>query len=114
MIFADCNLKHFAITIFFRNEELPTGEIVDVIFAPNPRNSCNTCIRPVNAVFNKAGHLIVTADATNEIFRVAYNTQLPVIRNVEGAPPSAPSASNKPFLTTISMFIVLVSVLMNL
>lgn len=100
---------------FFRNEELPTGEIVDVIFAPNPRNSCNECIRPVNAVFNKAGHLIVTADATNEIFRVAYNAQLPIITQIDGepAPKPAPSASNKPFLTTISMFVVMVGVLMN-
>ena len=93
----------------FRNQGLPTGEIVDVIFAPDARNSCETCIRPVNAVFNKAGHLIVTADATNEIFRVAYNTQLPAITNV-----NVESGSNKPFLTTISMFIVTVTILINL
>lgn len=91
----------------FRNEGLPTGETVDVIFAPDARNDCNTCIRPVNAVFNKAGHLIVTADATNEIFRVAYNTELPVLTNVE-------SGSNRPFLTTISMFIVALTMLINL
>lgn len=95
----------------FRNEGLPTGETVDVIFAPDARNSCQTCIRPVNAVFNKAGHLIVTADATNEIFRVAYNTELPEITNVEGG---LEGGSNKPFLTTISMFIVAVIILINL
>ncbi len=124
--------------LYFRNAELPTGEIVDVIFAPNATNSCNTCIRPVNAVFNKAGHLIVTADATNEIFRVAYNTQLPVITNVEGTEeenqeptpepssttePSStpgisstpdPSSSGKPFLTALSIFIVAVTMLMNI
>jgi len=95
---------------FNKVEGLPTGEIVDVIFAPNTRHDCNTCLRPVNAIFNKAGHLIVTADATNEIFRVAYNTELPVITNVEGDI----SASIRPFLATILMFIVTVSILINL
>lgn len=95
----------------FRNAELPTGEVVDVLFAPNPRNSCNTCIRPVNAVFNKAGHLIVTADATNEIFRVVYNAGVPAITNVEGP---MPSGSNRPFMATILIFIVTIVVLINL
>lgn len=81
-----------------------------MIFAPDARDSCNTCIRPVNAIFNKAGHLIVTADATSEIFRVAYNTQLPTITNVEGP---LPSSSNRPFVAAISTFISLLAVLIT-
>lgn len=62
--------------------EEPTGEWIDVIFAPNAVNSCNACIRPAGAIFNRNGHILVTADTTHEIFRVAYNTQLPTIINV--------------------------------
>lgn len=67
---------------FYREQELPTGDVVDVIYSPDARNSCNSCLRAAGAVFNKNGHLIVTGDTTNEIFRVAYNTELPVISNV--------------------------------
>lgn len=72
------------ILLFSLNSELevPTGDIVDVIYAPNPVNSCNSCLRAAGAVFNKDGHLIVSGDTTNELFRVAYNTELPVISNV--------------------------------
>lgn len=52
--------------------ELPTGEVVDVIFAPNAVSYCNTCLRPVGAIFNKKGHLIVAADATSEIYKITY------------------------------------------
>lgn len=62
--------------------DLPTGEVVDVIYSPNPTNSCNSCLRAAGAIFNKDGHLIVTGDTTNELFRVAYNAELPVISNV--------------------------------
>jgi len=64
---------------FTRDTEVPTGEVTDIIYAPNPTNSCNECLRPVNAIFNKNGHLIVSVDTTGEIFRVAYNTVLPEI-----------------------------------
>jgi len=68
---------------FNKQEELPTGEVVDVLYSPNPSNSCNECLRPASAIFNKDGHLIVTADTTNEIFRVAYNiATLPTITYV--------------------------------
>lgn len=63
-------------------EELPTGEVVDIIYAPNPTNTCNTCLRPTDAIFNKDGHLIVTGDTTDELFLIAYDTELPVINNV--------------------------------
>ncbi|KAJ6646156.1 hypothetical protein Bhyg_01367 [Pseudolycoriella hygida] len=62
--------------------ELPTGEVVDVIYSPNATNSCNSCLRAAGATFNKDGHLIVSGDTTNEIFRVAYDTELPVINNI--------------------------------
>ncbi|KAG4079130.1 hypothetical protein HA402_001101 [Bradysia odoriphaga] len=57
---------------FNNSTQLPTGEVTDVIFAPNAVNSCNTCLRPVGAIFNKRGHLIVAADATNEIYKITY------------------------------------------
>ncbi len=66
----------------YRNQELPTGELVDIIYSPNATNSCNSCLRATGVVFNRNGHLIVSGDTTNEIFRVAYNTALPVISNV--------------------------------
>lgn len=67
---------------FNRAQEIPTGEFVDIIFSPVAVNSCNTCLRPAGAIFNRNGHVIVTGDTTNEIFRVAHNTQLPLIRHV--------------------------------
>lgn len=65
-----------------RETELPTGEVVDIIYSPNATNSCNSCLRAAGAIFNKDGHLIVTGDTTNEIFRVAYDAALPIISNV--------------------------------
>jgi glucose/arabinose dehydrogenase len=52
---------------------LPTGEINDVLYEPDTIG-CNNCLRPVNAVFNRNGHLIVSADATSEIFQVTYGS----------------------------------------
>jgi len=62
--------------------ETPTGEAIDVIFSPVAQNSCNSCLRPAGAVFNRNGHLLVSADTTHQIFRVAHNTVLPTIINV--------------------------------
>jgi len=67
---------------FNRAIEEPTGEVIDVLFSPVATNSCNACLRPAGAVFNRNGHLLVSADTTNEIFRVAHNTQLPIVINV--------------------------------
>lgn len=65
---------------FSKSTLLPTGDILDVIYEPNTGSCGAACFRPVNAVFNKDGHLIVSADASNEIFRVAYNATLaPVV-----------------------------------
>lgn len=52
---------------------LPTGEILDVIFEPNPA-TCGRCLRPVNVVFDQRGHLMVSTDGSNEIIRVTYAT----------------------------------------
>lgn len=52
---------------------LPTGEMLDVIFEPSP-GSCGRCFRPVNAVFDLRGHLMVSTDGSNEIVRVTYAT----------------------------------------
>ncbi|XP_037042784.1 uncharacterized protein BB_0024-like [Bradysia coprophila] len=67
---------------FDKDQELPTGELVDVIFSPNSTNSCNSCLRATGVVFNRNGHLLVAGDTTNEIFRVAYDVDLPVITNI--------------------------------
>jgi len=67
---------------FDKELEVPTGEAINLIYSPIAESNCNSCFRPASAIFNKNGHLIVTADTTNEIFRVAYNTTLPVIENV--------------------------------
>lgn len=69
----------------------------------------------MNAVFNKAGHLIVTADATNEIYRVAYNTELPRITSYIQYFPGTPdddtdSGSSKPVLTILLTFIVIANI----
>ncbi|ODN05481.1 L-sorbosone dehydrogenase [Orchesella cincta] len=50
---------------------LPTGEILDVMYEPDPAG-CGRCLQPVNVVFNKEGHLLVSADASSEIFRITY------------------------------------------
>lgn len=57
---------------------LPTGEEKDIMFTPNVE-SCNNCLRPVNAVFNKQGHLIVSTDTSGEIFRVFYDAIPPPV-----------------------------------
>lgn len=67
---------------FNRATETPTGEAIDVLFSPVAVNSCNTCLRPAGAAFNRNGHLLVSADTTNQIFRVAHNTVLPTVINV--------------------------------
>jgi glucose/arabinose dehydrogenase len=67
---------------FNRATETPTGEVIEVLFSPIATNSCNACLRPAGAAFNRNGHLLVTADTTHEIFRVAHNTVLPTIINV--------------------------------
>lgn len=67
---------------FNRATETPTGEAIEVIFAPNAVNSCNACLRPAGATFNSNGHLLVSADTTGQIFRVAHNTVLPTVINV--------------------------------
>lgn len=61
---------------------LPTGEINDVIYEPNLATCGNGCLRPVNAVFNKNGHLIVSADASSEIFKVTYGQPPKRIRHL--------------------------------
>jgi len=53
---------------------LPTGQIIDILYEPNTAG-CVDCFRPVNAVFNKNGHLIVSADSSAETFKVTYGTQ---------------------------------------
>ncbi|CAL8072892.1 unnamed protein product [Orchesella dallaii] len=50
---------------------LPTGEILDVMYEPDPAG-CGRCLQPVNLVFNKQGHLLVSADSSSEIFRITY------------------------------------------
>jgi glucose/arabinose dehydrogenase len=56
-----------------KETKLPTGEILDVIFEPNPAG-CGRCFRPVNAVFDSRGHLIVSSDASSELIRVTYDS----------------------------------------
>jgi len=60
---------------------LPTGEINDLLYEPNLASCNNNCLRPVNVVFNKNGHLIVSADSSSEIFKVTYKQAPKPIRN---------------------------------
>jgi len=62
----------------------PTGQNINVIYEPN-LNTCLNCLRPVNVVFDLNGRLIVSADSTNEIFRVYYGSQPPPVTGVSGA-----------------------------
>lgn len=80
--FHNARVKCNFVFINYREQEIPTGEVIDIIYSPNATNSCNSCLRAAGAIFNKDGHLIVTGDTTNEIFRVAYDSVLPVISNV--------------------------------
>ena len=58
----------------------PTRYFEDVIYEPDLEGcELSTCFRPVNAIFDKGGHLIVSVDNTGEIFRVFYNTPPPKI-----------------------------------
>jgi len=59
----------------------PTGESVNVIYEPNLTSCGNGCFRPVNAVLNAKGHLIVSTDDSNELFKVTYGFPPPPIRN---------------------------------
>jgi glucose/arabinose dehydrogenase len=64
---------------FDRATNEPTGANFNVIFEQN--TGCSSCFRPVNAVFTHQGHLIVSADATNQIYRIFYDATPPTIRN---------------------------------
>jgi len=61
---------------------LPTGEILDIIYEPDLATCYErgNCFRPVNAVFNKNGHLIISVDTSDELFKVTYGTPPPTIR----------------------------------
>jgi glucose/arabinose dehydrogenase len=62
--------------------QTPTGQEIRVLFSTVAQNSCNSCLRPAGSIFNRNGHLLVSADSTHQIFRVAHNTVLPTIINV--------------------------------
>ena len=70
---SDTPVGYRVVRIPFTKSEpfVPTGEIINVLYEPNP-SGCSVCFRPVNLVFNQDGHLIVSADASDEIFRVSY------------------------------------------
>lgn len=87
-------------------QQLPTGVVVDVIYSPNPTDNCNECLRAAGAVFNKDGHLIVTGDSTSEIFRVAYNTTLPVITNVNHVTPNSVRSIYSNNLLSFALFML--------
>ncbi|KAL1920019.1 uncharacterized protein VTP21DRAFT_1165 [Calcarisporiella thermophila] len=57
----------------------PTGEVLDVWGESNPEecNSSAKCVRPVSAVFNRKGHLFVTSDDSNEVWRIVVDASLP-------------------------------------
>lgn len=68
-----------ALITFDKTSGNPTGEYTDIIFEPNKLTCLGTCFRPVNAVFDKKGHLLISADESNEIFRVYYDSEPPQI-----------------------------------
>ena len=77
---SDTPVGYRVVRIPFTKSEpfVPTGEIINVLYEPNPE-ACSlriTCFRPVSVVFNTAGHLIISADGSNEIFRVSYNNSV--------------------------------------
>lgn len=56
---------------------LPTGEIIDIIFEPDMNNcqqQAQRCFRPVNAIFDHNGHMIVSSDESGDLIRVTYDS----------------------------------------
>jgi len=53
-------------------DKFPTGEIITIIHEPNTTFCSFNCFRPVNAIFNNNGHLIISDATNNEILRVTY------------------------------------------
>jgi len=60
-----------------KTTNLPTGEEMYVIYEPDV--GCNNCFRPVNAIFDLKGHLIVSSYFNNALFRVYYGTPPPPV-----------------------------------
>jgi glucose/arabinose dehydrogenase len=60
------------------NNGNPTGEEVTVAYDDNPPGNW----RPVNAVFNQNGHLLVSSDSQGHITKVTYGSPPPTIRAV--------------------------------
>lgn len=50
----------------------PTGEVVNIIYDADVPTCGRECFRPVSVTFNNQGHLIVSSDDSNELFRVKY------------------------------------------
>ena len=61
---------------FDKKSRLPTGESIDIIF---DSSSTKKTFRPSGAIFNKAGHLFITSDQSNEVFRVYYDLIPPIV-----------------------------------
>ncbi|KAL1920018.1 uncharacterized protein VTP21DRAFT_1164 [Calcarisporiella thermophila] len=65
----------------------PTGEVLDVWGEENA-GGCGFaagCVRPVSAVFNRKGHLFVTSDASNEVWRIVVDASLPETSSRRGS-----------------------------
>jgi len=67
--------------VFDKTTLMPTGETLDILFDQNLENPG---LRPVNVVFDRDGHMIVTSDSSNDIIRVYHAQQPPTLR--EGCP----------------------------
>jgi len=60
---------------FHVDQSGPTGFMLDVIYEPDTAGCGNSCLRPVNAIFDLKGHLYVSADSSGEIFKVTYDPE---------------------------------------
>lgn len=60
----------------------PNGEEFNIIYE-TPVATCyiRNCFRPVNAVFNNNGHLLISDDAHGEIIKVTYGSPAQKIRH---------------------------------
>jgi len=55
-------------------DHVPTGEMIDIIYEGDTTACYGTpCFRPVNGIFNRKGHLIISDDENDAIIRVIYD-----------------------------------------
>jgi len=80
---SDTRVGYNVVRYFFDKLSLmPTGQSEQVLYTNNVANCGNECHRPVNAVFNARGHLVISADSNHEVVIVYYGQPGP--RFIEG------------------------------